>query len=237
MSGEKPPPIRLWLRELPLLPAIWVNKARRVKPGELKRCPREGQPVLVFPGILSGDRATSLLRRSLDAAGFRAFPSTFRLVTGVNEETFAQAEARLDEVAGQCGCKPVLVGWSLGGIIARVLAQRHPDKVAMVVTLGSPFSGDRHANNAWRIYNAMNDHTVDDPPLPDDPSVKPPVHTVALWSRNDGVIAPECARGRDGERDVAIEVPARHFAYGSSRRQVAEIVGIISEQLARIDDS
>ena len=75
--------------------------------------------------------------------------------------------------------KVVLLGWSLGGIYARVLAQRHPDLVDLVVTLGTPFSGDRRANNAWRVYEALNDHAVDASPLPDDPSVKPSVPTIA----------------------------------------------------------
>ncbi|MEL6529462.1 MAG: alpha/beta fold hydrolase [Pseudomonadota bacterium] len=126
----------------------------------------------------------------------------------------------------------ILLGWSLGGLYARVLAQRHPDKAAMVVTLGTPFSGDRKANNAWRLYNAINDHTVDAPTLPDDPSVKPPVRTVAVWSANDGVIAPECARGEASERDVEIEVPFRHFAMGSDRRAIEQIVAILDQETA-----
>ncbi len=101
----------------------------------------------------------------------------------------------------------------------------------MVVTMGTPFSGSRRANNAWRLYNALNDHTVDAPRLPDDPSLKPTMRTVAVWSPNDGVIAPECARGLEPERDVAIEVPYRHFAMGSDRRAIKRIVEILGEQL------
>ena len=233
MTAPKPPPLRLYLREFPHLLPVWANGLRRAKPEQLPPSPVEGQPVLVMPGILSGDRATSLLRRSLDAAGYDAHGSTFRFVTGVTPERIARAEKRLAEIHEGTGRKVVLLGWSLGGIYSRVLAHRQPDKVAMVVTMGSPFSGDRRANNAWRIYEAINDHKVDAPPLPDDPSAKPPVRTVALWSPIDGVIAPECARGRDGECDCAIEVPSRHFAYGSSRKSINEIVRIIGEELPK----
>lgn len=228
----KPPPLSLWLREFPHTAQIVASPLRRARPVAEVRS-GEGQPVLVFPGILSNDQSTSLLRRTLQVAGYHAHRSKLGFVTGVTLQAFEQAEQRLLEINQIEGRKPVLLGWSLGGIFSRVLAQRHPDKVAMVVTMGSPFSGDRQANNAWRIYNAINDHTVDSPTLPDDPSVKPNVHTVAVWSQNDGVIAPECARGQAGERDVAIEVATRHFAFGSDRKSIDEIVGIIGDQLTK----
>ena len=113
-----------------------------------------------------------------------------------------------------------------------MLAQRHPDKVALVMTLGTPFSGDRRANNAWRVYEALNDHKVDASPLPDDPAIKPPVRTIALWSRNDGVIAPAAARGLPHERDVEIEVPFRHFAMGSSRPAIERILRELDAQIS-----
>lgn len=185
----------------------------------------------MFPGILSSDHSTALLRRTLGQAGFRAHPSQLGLVTGVTPETLARAETRLVALASSEGRKLVLLGWSLGGIYARVLAQRHPDKVELVMTLGTPFSGDRRANNAWRVYEALNDHKVDASPLPDDPSVKPPVPTIALWSRKDGVIAPASARGLLHERDAEVEVPFRHFALGASRPAIARIVTELGERL------
>ncbi len=232
MSEAKAPPLSLWLRELPHTAQIMASPLRRVRAAPDQTL-ADGQPILVFPGIMSSDSSTSLLRRSLDAAGYHAHPSQLGFIKGVTPEAFAKAEARVSEVAANEGRKLVLLGWSLGGLYSRVLAQRHPDKVAMVVTLGSPFSGSRRANNAWRLYNAVNDHTVDAPKLTDDPSVKPPVHTVAVWSPNDGVIAPECARGIAGERDVEIEVATRHFAFGADRRSIDGVIQIIGEQLSR----
>jgi pimeloyl-ACP methyl ester carboxylesterase len=152
-------------------------------------------------------------------------------VTGITPATFAKAEMRLAEVAKVEGRKVALLGWSLGGIYARVLAQRHPHLVELVMTLGSPFSGDRRANNAWRVYEALNDHKVDASPLPDDPAIKPSVPTIALWSRHDGVIAPASARGLPHERDAEVEVPFRHFAMGSSRAAIDLVVAELGQRL------
>jgi len=232
MTGA--PSFSLGLREIPYLAHVWASPFRKARQ-PVQGAPRiDGQPVLVVPGLLSGDRATSLLRRSLDAAGFRAYGSTFRFLRGVTPQAMERSEERLTDIVEREGRKAVLIGWSLGGLYSRVLAQRHPDKVAMVVTLGSPFSGDRRANNAWRIYHALNDHSVDAPSVADDPSIKPPVHTVAVWSPIDGVIAPQCACGEQGERDVAIEMRARHMAFGAHPKTIEQIVEIVAGQLARI---
>ncbi len=232
-TAAKAPPLSLWLREFQHVPRIWAAPIRRVKTE--RQAEADGRPVLVLPGIMSGDHATSLLRRSLDAAGYRAHGSNFRLVTGVTPETLAKAQGRLAEVCETENRKVTLVGQSLGGIYARVLAQRHPDLVSMVLTLGTPFSGDRRANNAWRLYEAINDHKVDAPSLPDDPSIKPPVHTVALWSPVDGVVAPPCARGNPDESDVAIEVPFKHFAMAAHRDSIAKVIEVLNEQRVYAD--
>lgn len=233
MSDSAPPPLSLWLRELPWLAAIAAAPLRAARKVDLAIVPQNPlPPVMVLPGILSSDRATSLLRRTLSASGFPTYASGLGFVTGVTRARMERSEQRLASLAERHGARVVLVGWSLGGIYARVLAQRHPEMVRMVVTLGTPFSGSRRANNAWRIYNALNDHTVDAPSLPDDFSRKPPVHTVAVWSARDGVVAPAAARGTGRERDVAVCVDTRHFAFGSQRSAVEETVQLIAEELA-----
>lgn len=232
MDDTAPPPLSLWVRELPITVPIALAPLRRAHPVAGAR-EGAGQPVLVIPGILSSDSATALLRRTLDATGYRAHASQLGFLTGIQTKTFARALDRLAEVAAAEQRKVALVGWSLGGLYARVLAQRHPELVELVMTLGSPFSGDRRANNAWRLYEAINDHSVDAPPVPDDPAVKPPVPTIALWSRTDGVIAPAAARGLPHERDAEVEVPYSHFAMASTRPAIARVVTELGEWLAR----
>lgn len=218
-----PPPLSLWLRELPITVPIALSPLRSASAVRGARA-GEGQPVLVLPGILSSDSATALLRRTLLRTGYNAHASGLGFLTGISPAILACAEHRLAQVAEAEGRKVALVGWSLGGLYARVMAQRQPGLVELVMTLGTPFSGDRRANNAWRLYEALNDHKVDAPPVPDDPSVKPPVPTIALWSRKDGVIAPAAARGLPHERDAEIEVPFHHFALASTRPAIARVV-------------
>ncbi|MBS0502301.1 MAG: alpha/beta fold hydrolase, partial [Proteobacteria bacterium] len=108
--------------------------------------------------------------------------------------------------------KPVaMVGWSLGGLIAREYAKRAPDLVDKVVTLGSPISGNpRQNNNVWRIYELVARHPVDAPPVACVLDEKPPVETIAIWSRRDGIVAGDSAAAQDC-CDRAIEIGCGHI--------------------------
>ncbi|MBX9664313.1 alpha/beta fold hydrolase [Novosphingobium sp.] len=222
------PPRWRWALEFLALPQIQTAPFRR--PVVVPPFGR-GQPVIVVPGLLSNDRSTALLRNSLRTAGFVVEGWGQGLNTGARPAQIARLEAQLCDLAARTGKPVVLIGWSLGGLFARVLAQRHPDACRLVITLGSPFSGDRRANNAWRVYEALNDHTVDEPPFPEDPGVKPPVRTIAVWSRRDGIVAPACAAGEAGQADRVIEVPFKHFEMASVRGAVAAVLGLLREEL------
>ena len=91
-----------------------------------------------------------------------------------------------------------------------------------LVTLGSPFSGDPHQNNVWRLYEWIAGHKVDDPPIPRITD-KPPVPQLALWSRRDGIVAPRAAYGLEEERDKAVELSCTHMAFGVSGRIAREV--------------
>ena len=171
------------------------------------------QVVMILPGFGTRPSRMRYLARHLEAAGHVTKRWGQGRNWGPNPERFDQIEARLAELYARHGRKVVLVGWSLGGLFARELAKRQPEMVAKVVTMGSPFSGSTRANNVWRAYQFITGHSVDAPPVEAELATKPPVETVALWSANDGVIAPRCAAGRASERDRAIAVRCTHMGF------------------------
>lgn len=171
----------------------------------------DGRPVMVLPGFMASDQTTSRLRRSLQAAGFDAHGWGLGRNKGIKADIFDRLDERLD--AAQIDRPITLVGWSLGGIIAREYAKVAHHRVAKVVTLGSPFSGDPRANNAWRLYEFVAGYKVDAPPIEVTLSEKPPVPTCALWSHNDGIVAPRSAKGQKHESDRRIELDCTHMAF------------------------
>jgi pimeloyl-ACP methyl ester carboxylesterase len=115
------------------------------------------------------------------------------------------------------------------------VAREVPELVRAVVTLGSPFSGDPHMNNVWRLYEWVAGHKVDEPPVPHRPD-KPPVPTLAIWSAKDGIIAKRAARGLDGERDAQVEIGCSHMAFGVSRKAARRAVREIARFLDEVED-
>jgi pimeloyl-ACP methyl ester carboxylesterase len=186
----------------------------------------------VIPGFLAGDRTCMELRRALAEAGWRTYPWELGLNKGVHADTLRHLRQRLEVVHD--GRPVLLVGWSLGGLYARELARDVPGMVRAVVTLGSPFSGDLHQNNVWHIYELVAGHKVDNPPIPTLPE-KPPVPTLAMWSRKDGIVAPRAAYGREGERDKTVEMSCSHMAFGISRKATRRVVREIDEFLKEVE--
>jgi pimeloyl-ACP methyl ester carboxylesterase len=182
--------------------------------------PEDGPPALVIPGWAASDRTTLALRQALAKAGWRVHGWEMGWNWGARADTIERLRAGIDRIGD--GQKVLVVGWSLGGVYGRELARAAPDKVLAVATLGSPFSGDPHQNNVWRIYEWIAGHKVDEPPILRI-GEKPPVPHLALWSRRDGIVAPRAARGLDHERDKAVELDCTHMAFGVSARAAREI--------------
>ena len=185
------------------------------------RGPEDGEPVLVIPGFIATDRTVMELRRALASGGWRGHPWGLGWNLGATADMIEQLKARLDAIDLE---RPItVVGWSLGGVYARELARAYPERVRAVVTLGSPFSGDPRLNNVWRLYERVAGHSVDAPPVPRTPD-KPPVPTLAIWSRRDGIVAPRAARGLAHECDQAVELDCNHMAFGVSRSAARQVV-------------
>lgn len=220
---ERPPPLRLMLREGVALLARFYRAFGHL--GE--RGPADGPRLMIVPGFLASDRTTLGLQRALADAGYRVTGWGFGLNKGVRADTLERMAARIEAFGN--GRSIILVGWSLGGLYAREVAKARPDLVAKVITLGAPFAGDLRCNNVWRLYEAVSGHPVDAPPIQADLGVKPPVPTLALWSRQDGIVAPACARGTEVQSDRRIELNCSHMGFAVSSRAYPKIVAAIRD--------
>ena len=206
-DSDKPPSFWLWMAEAIEIPKLLLSpwqSAVSIPCGK-------GQPVVVLPGYLTTDISSIRLRRSLTAAGFNAYGWGLGQNKGARSDLLERLGDRLAEICQQHGQPVVLVGWSLGGIYAREIAKLRPQLASLVITLGSPFSGSLRANNAWRVYEFLNDHSVDRPPLDIEIAEKPSVRTIAVWSPIDGIVSPRSARGLPDESDQQVELHVRHL--------------------------
>jgi pimeloyl-ACP methyl ester carboxylesterase len=169
--------------------------------------------VLVFPGLLATDFSTQPLRNFLKSQGYAVHGwkqgRNLGLRAGVEEQMldrFASLHERYD------GRRLSLVGWSLGGIYARQIAKRFPDKVRLVITLGSPFAGTPRATNAWRVYEFASGQSVDDRDsrFAESLAEPPPVPTTSIFSRSDGICAWQTCLNPEKAHTENIEVHGSH---------------------------
>ena len=216
------PRVLLLAKELlwPLEPVKrWLGKPQDIPPAATPRT------VMLLPGFGAHPIRMRYMASELEKAGHTVKRWGLGFNFGATRRRFDKVERRLLDLYERTQEPIVLVGWSLGGVMARELAKLHPDKVAKVVTMGSPFSGNPRANNGWRAYQAIAGHRVDEPEIDADIAEKPPVETVALWSPRDGIVHPRSACGKPGERDRAVALRCSHMGFVLTPEAVAAVAG------------
>ena len=105
-----------------------------------KRIKGNGHPVLLIPPYLGDDYSTSFVRRYLTSLGFK----TYKWEQGFNlikSHYIPRLEEKLDDIYRIHGEKVSIVGWSGGGIFAKIMANRHPQQVQQIITIASPVWG------------------------------------------------------------------------------------------------
>ena len=181
----------------------------------LLRAPRgDGHGVIVFPGLAATDTSTLPLRTYLRERGYDARGWRLKRNLGPRAGIVEQSIEQVRDLRRRSGRKVSLLGWSLGGIYAREIAKQLPDDVRCVVTLATPFTGSPLATNAWRLYEFLSGHSLDDPALLARVREPPPVPTTSILSRTDGVVAWRCCLEKRGRQVENIDVPASHFGIG-----------------------
>ena len=196
--------------------ALWEAGAALALWPLLQLTPRgDGHPVLVLPGLVASDMSTRLLRRYLEGRGYDAHGWGLGRNFGPRDGIEDGMIAKLEALHAESGRKVSLVGWSLGGVYARLLAARHPQWVRSVITLGSPFTGNARATHAWRVYEGVSGQSAEDPRRMQHVRPTPPVPTTSIFSRSDGVVAWRCSVEEAGPQSENIEVIASHLGLGA----------------------
>lgn len=207
----RPPSKALWAAEGPR--AAWVVATWWRHRATMRDVPRgDGRTVMLLPGLGNSARSLFVMRRYLRALGYRVEDWGFGRNFGTRT-VGAEGEAvvaRVAALAAEAG--PVtLVGVSLGGILARLVAHRRPDLVRGVVTVASPYAGSPRATNVWRAFQLLSGERIDDPAVLATMALvaRPlPVPATAIWSATDGLVAGAICHGGDCP---AVEVRSGHL--------------------------
>lgn len=232
-SDRDPPPRLAMLAEFPRAAYGLAELAARWR--GLAEDPRgDGHPVLALPGLFNADRSLVVLRRHLRRLGYRTYG--WGLGRNLGARTIgAESEhlmARIAELHQRTGAPVTLVGVSLGGIMARVAAHRHPEMVRGVITISSPFAGPPSATNVWRPFQWLSGERIDDPALLAqlaEAAAPLPVLSTAIWSRSDGLV-----NGLNCRTNAcrAVEVRSSHLWVQMRAEVLSAVAQALAEQRA-----
>ncbi|MDJ0709095.1 MAG: alpha/beta fold hydrolase [Woeseiaceae bacterium] len=134
---QSPNPALKYLEPRALLEALALVPAA---PFLLAQSRGDGRQVMLLPGFMADERTMWPLQRYLNYLGYDALPWGLGRNNGQPEQDAGRVVEQLNQV--RRADEPItLIGWSLGGVIAREVARREPDKVREVITLGTPVEG------------------------------------------------------------------------------------------------
>ncbi|NQU38155.1 MAG: alpha/beta hydrolase, partial [Actinobacteria bacterium] len=115
-----------------------------------------GEAVIVMPGLAANDISTAPLRGYLRGLGYDARGWGLGVNMGPTRKVLNGLYPLVEELAAHRGSKVALVGWSLGGIYARMIARTIPDSISQVITMGSPFRlVHDHQSRASKLFNRL----------------------------------------------------------------------------------
>ena len=187
--------------------------------------------MLFMPGFTASDTSTRSLRRYFKLLGYDARGWGLGRNSGDVARLAPQVAEIVAKMSAASGSKVSLVGWSMGGVIAREVALHHPDLIRRVITMGSPITGgpkytafaDQLASGGVDL-DAIEAHIHNRQRT--SPQLKVPV--TAIFSRRDGVVAWQACIDQINQSVEHVEVTSSHLGLGFDPR----VYRLIARRLA-----
>lgn len=179
----------------------------------LARMPRDGSGTVIdLPGWKAPESSNIAMRGWLCWLGYDAQPWGLGTNVGRAER---DAERLVQRLRSAPGDRPVaLVGWSLGGLIAREVARAVPDRVSQVITYGTPVIGGPTHTLGASTYGREECERIEAlaTRLDADRPIRVPI--TAIYTRHDGVVDWRACIDRFSPDVTHVEVGATHLSLG-----------------------
>lgn len=180
----------------------------------------DAHPVMIIPGLGTADGSTHYIRNFLDGIGYTTYSWGLGRNLGPKnglDQLLKQLTERVEQISDlHNGQQVSIIGWSLGGIYAREIAKTIPGSVRQVITMGTPFKGDKFSTNATFLYEMLSkDKSHCDPEIAKRISVPPAGPFTSIYSKTDGVVHWSSSIEVPGPYSENIEIPgASHLGLG-----------------------
>lgn len=170
----------------------------------------DGAPVVLVPGWKAPSASMVPLRSFLRHLGHDAYDWDVGVNEGRLQRDVPRLAAQVASLASAAGRPVTLIGWSLGGTVARETARQAPATIAQVITFGSPVVGGPMHSLGARSNGPIS------------------VPITAIFTRRDSIVSwPDCI-DRTSPQVRHVEVFSTHLSMGID----PDVWRIIADRLA-----
>ena len=202
-----------------------------VRAPQLARSPRgNGGPVIDIPGWKAPEASMAPLRSYLRRLGHDARGWGLGVNTGDPERDSEILAAQVVAQHEQTGRKVALVGWSLGGVIARETARTVPHAVSRVITYGTPAVGGPTYTLGAQAFGRAESQRIRAMITDLDRQNPISVPITAIFTRRDRVVSWPACIDRTSPDVEHVEVRSTHAGMGLD----PDVWQVVADRLAAV---
>ncbi len=178
----------------------------------------QGQTVLLLPGFGANTGSMSLIKRYLQSIGYQPVNWSAGFNHGEVGKLLPQVIADIKLHAEKAQAPIKLLGWSLGGYLAREAAREVQHHVSRIVTIGSPVVGGPKYTAVKAFYDLRGTdiESIENSTLKryEHPIVCP---IVAMYCKKDSIVSWQACIDRFSPNVEHIEINTPHLSMGVSK--------------------
>ena len=185
------------------------------------------QPALFLPGLKASDASNAPMRSYLQSRNFATYGWGLGTNNGDVEGQLPKVIARTEQLFERSAEPIALVGWSLGGLIAREVARERPELVSQVITYGTPVVGGPLYTSVSGVYSPEERRAIAER-VAERNQVPIEVPITAMFSKRDGIVAWRACIDDFSPDVTMIEIGSTHVGMGID----PDVWQVVSERLA-----
>ena len=201
---------------------------------QLANAPRgDGRAIALAPGYLAGELSLLPLAQFLRYLGYTVYPWGLGGNNGDVEEDIGLFGARIEALHKDLdGDEITLIGWSLGGVIAREVARQWEDCIAEVITLATPIVGGPKYTALGDLYAFLKGVDLDwiDQEVHERNKLGLNQPVTSVYSKSDGIVAWQASVDVYNPQARNIAINTTHIGIGVSPVAWRLIADILAEE-------
>jgi hypothetical protein len=199
---------------------------------------KRSKPVLLMPPYLGNDTSTTFVRKYLKSSGFKTYKWELG-VNMINSKSLPKLIEKLDEIYEKHQEKVSLVGWSGGGIFAKIIANRYPEKVAQLITIGSPVWGVKNMKTPIiKTLEFLRGTKIKERNLKfiNELEEIPKLPITCIYTKTDGLIPwKNCMEAETYRNDIKnIEVFGSHCGMGANATVLLTVANALNSNMEEV---